>query len=41
MEEIIITAPDDVIDTINKYGVTMDFMKLKGMVECTQDTSRS
>lgn len=27
MEEIIITTPDDVIDTIIKYGVTMNFMK--------------
>lgn len=41
MEEIIITTPDDVIDTIIKYGVTMNFMKLKGMVECIQDISQN
>lgn len=41
MEEIIITTPDDVIDTIIKYGVTMNFMKLKGIVECIQDISRN
>lgn len=41
MEEIIITTPDDVIDTIIKYGVTMNFLKLKGMVECTQDISQN
>ena len=29
LEEIIIATPDEVIDTIIKYGVTMDFMKWK------------
>lgn len=28
LEEIIIATPDEVIDTIIKYGVTMDFMEL-------------
>lgn len=41
MEEIIIITPDGVIDTINKYGVTMNFMKLKGTVKCIQDISQN